>query len=232
MTRRTLLIAAAVLVLPPPTRAAEPTRAAPLYSLPEDGAWVEYDWTATGPDGKELKGSLRISSVGGKAVGDKACRWVEIRKDYMLGKEKKREYRKLLVAEKAFRDEPTLRDHVKTVIDQDGSGPPAVLSARRTREFLALGLEGADAVLTVVQDREKVDTPLGKYDTRHVSARDKTGERALEYHGWLTADVAFGCARLEMRETRGAGPTKITFTAVAARSGKGAKAEVDESKAR
>jgi hypothetical protein len=232
MARGTLLLWAACLALPGPARAAEPTRAAPLYALPADGAWVEYDWTATGPDGKELKGTLRISSVGTKTVGDAAHRWVEVRKEYKEGDETKREYRKLLVAEKAFAAAPTLRDHVPTVIGQDGSEAPALLSAARARDFLDLGLSGSDAVLKEVAARDKVTVPLGKYEARHVRARDKSGERAQEYHGWLTADVPFGCARFEMREGKGDGPVKTVFKATAARSGKGARAEVDESKAR
>ena len=42
---------------------------APLYTLPKDGTWVEYEWKATGSDGKKQAGTLRISSVGRRTVG-------------------------------------------------------------------------------------------------------------------------------------------------------------------
>ncbi len=60
----------------------------------------------------------------------------------------------------------------------------------------------------------------------------KSGERLREYQGWLTADVPFGCARFEVGEAQGDGPLRTIFTATAARSDKGAKAELDKSKAR
>jgi hypothetical protein len=73
---------------------------------------------------------------------------------------------------------------------------------------------------------------VGKYEARYVEARDKSGMRTREYHGWLTADVAFGCVRFEVRESEGDRPPKTVFTAAAARTGKGAKPDVDEAQAR
>jgi hypothetical protein len=215
-------------------RSAEPTRPAVLYSLPADGAWVEFDWTLTGPGpgGKETKGTLRLSSVGSKTVDDTACRWVEARKEFKPDEQTRREFRKLLIAEKEFAAKPTLRDHVRMVIGQEGDASPELFSPGRARDFLNMGLNDPDAALKEVAAREEVSTPLGKYKARHVMARDKSGERTREYHGWLTADVPFGCARFEVREARGDGPLKVVFTATAARSGKDAKPEVDEAKAR
>jgi hypothetical protein len=86
--------------------------------------------------------------------------------------------------------------------------------------------------LKEVRARAKVTTPLGEYEAQHVTARSKSGERVREYDGWLTADVPFGCARFEVREGTGDGPRKIVFAATAARSGKGAKAQVNEAKAK
>jgi hypothetical protein len=232
MSRLPYLLLATWVVVHGPARAAEPTRAAPLYALPADGTWVEYDWTATDPMGKEVKGTLRLSAVGGKVIDGTACRWVEIRKEYREGSQTKREYRKLLVAEKAFAAAPTLRDHVRAVIGQDGSAAPLTFSASRARNFVNMGFDAADASLKEVRAREKVSTPLGRYDARHVAAQSRSGERVREYDGWLTADVPFGCARFEVREGSGDGPRKTVFTATAARSGKGAKSEVDEARAR
>jgi hypothetical protein len=232
MARLTCLLFALCIVLPVPARAAAPTRAASLYALPADGAWVEYDWTMSGPDGKDVKGTLRLSAVGGTTVKGTAYRWVEIRKKYTQGGETKHEYRKLLIAEKAFGASPTLRDHVLEVIGQDGSAKPLILSAARAKDFINMGLAGADTSLKEVQAREEVSTPLGKCEARHVTARGKAGGRTREYHGWLVADVPFGCARFEVREGKGDDPVKTVFTATAVRTGKGATGEVDEEKAR
>ena len=220
------------ILFPIPSPSAEPTRVAPIYSLPEDGSWVEYDWTGVGPDEKEIKGRLRVSSVGSKTSGGVESRWVEVRKEYAQGGETKREYRKFLVAAKAFAAAPTLRDHVGTVIGQDGSAAPLLFSAARARDFLNMGFDAPDAALKEVRARARLTTPLGKYEARQVTARSKSGERVREYEGWLTADVPFGCARFEVREGQGDGRLRTIFTATAARSGKGAKAEVDETKAR
>ena len=232
MSRLTCLWLVACVVVSGPAPAAEPTRAAPLYALPADGTWVEFDWTATDPNGKEVKGTLRLSAVGGGVIDGTPCRWVEIRKEHRDRNETKREYRKLLIAEKAFAAAPTLRDHVRTVIGQDGSAAPLTFSASRARDFLNMGLDAPDASLKEVRPRAKVTTPLGEYEARRVTARSESGKRVREYDGWLTADVPFGCARFEVCEGAADGPRKVVFTATAARRGKGAKAEVDEAKAK
>ena len=166
MSRLTCLWLVACVVVSGPAPAAEPTRAAPLYALPADGTWVEFDWTATGPDGRDLKGTLRLSAVGGKTIDGTACRWVEVRKEHREGDETKREYRKLLVAEKAFAAAPTLRDHVRMVIGQDGSAAPQLLSASRARDLLNMGFDAPDAALKEVRMRAKVTTPLGEFEAR------------------------------------------------------------------
>jgi hypothetical protein len=232
MARLTPLALVASVLLAAPSRSAEPTRAAPIYSLPEDGSWVEYDWTGVGPDGKELKGILRVSSVGTKTSQGVASRWVEIRKEYREAGKTKQEYRKFLVPVKAFADTPTLRSHVTSVIGQENSDAPAALRPARVRTFLDLGLTADSATLEEVRARESVEVPAGKYRARHVRARSRSGDRELEYQGWLTADVPFGCARFEVFERSGDGQAKRVFAATAARTGRDAKAEVDESTVR
>jgi hypothetical protein len=232
MTRLTSFALALCVLSPAPSRAAEPTRPAPIYSLPRDGSWVEYDWTGAGSDGKEMRGVLRISSVGTKTSGGVESRWVEVRKEYSQGGETRREYRKFLVPVKAFTDSPTVRDHVSSVIGQDNADAPAGLSAKRTRTFVSMGLTGEDVALKEVRAREKVEVPLGKYEARHVRARGLHDDWELEYQGWLTNDVPFGCARFEVFEVSQGGPVKRVFSATAVRAGRGARSEVDESRAR
>jgi hypothetical protein len=231
MTRLTVLALALCVLFPTSSRSAEPTRAAPIYSLPEDGSWVEYDWTGVGADGKEMKGLLRISSVGSKTSGGVESRWVEVRKEYSQGDKMRREYRKFLVPVKPFAADPTLRNHVTAVIGQDDSTLPFGLSPSGRQTFLELGLTGKDAALKAVSTREEVEVPLGKYLARHVRARGKAGDRELEYQGWLTGDVPFGCARFEVFEGP-AGKGLRIFAAAATRSGRGTNPEVDETRAR
>jgi hypothetical protein len=210
--------------------ATDPERAAPIYSLPAEGAWIEYRCTAIGPDGKEITGTLRVSSVGTKDAAGTTCRWVEVRKEFDRGKETQREYRKMLVAEKGFAERPTLENHVRLVYGQDGNRTPFQLNSRRTSEFLGMGLPSKGSELHEVKAVDNVETKLGKFAARAVNACGTSGERELEYRGWLSADVPFGCVRFEVYEKIGDAPQRRIFTAEAALSGRGAKAELDESK--
>src|SRR5262249_11181363 len=49
-----------LVLLSGPAPAAGQDRPAPFYALPPDGTWVEYDWTAAGPDGQQQRGTLRF----------------------------------------------------------------------------------------------------------------------------------------------------------------------------
>ncbi len=232
MARLMPLALALCVLIAAPARPAEPTRAAPIYALPDDGSWVEYDWTGTGPAGEEIKGKLRISSVGTKTVAGVELRWVEVRKEYTRQGGDKHEYRKFLVPVKAFADAPTLRDHVTSIIGKEDAEAPHALTPSARYTFLDLGLGGDGTALTEVRAREKIEVPLGKYEAREVRARGKSGDRELEYRGWLSADVPFGCARFEIYEGPAGGTPKKIFSAVAARGGRDAKSEVDETRAK
>lgn len=228
MTRRTMLVLIACLLVPVLARAAEPRNAAPFYTLPKDGSWVEYDWVLFEPGGKESKGTLRISSVGTQAREGKSYRWIELRKKWRVGDAEKTEYRKLRLDEAGFQANPTFQDQVRDVWGKKGDrGSVVPLSASRAEDFLGLGLRRGGAALREVEPETRIEVPLGKYTTRHVRASGTRGERELEYHGWLTKDVPFGCARFEIREVPRSGPARTIFTAVVARSGNEAKSEVE-----
>ncbi len=94
---------------------------------------------------------LRISSVGTKDDEGIACRWVEIRKEFEVARETRREYRKLLIAEKAFAEKPTLLNHVRLVYGQNGERPPFLLSPPLKEEFLTMGLQGTGSELREVK---------------------------------------------------------------------------------
>jgi hypothetical protein len=232
MFRRVCLVLMLAALVWNPGRSAAQTNVAPLYALPADGTWVEYGWKATGPENQEQTGTLRISSVGRKDVQGVSHRWIEIKKEVRRGEEMRRQFRKLLVAEKAFTESQSLRGNVAEAFAQDEpGGPVSRLGAQRLDDFLDLGIEGAGTVLKEVRE-EEVETKLGKFPSRYVTARGKSGERVLEYHGWLSREVPFGWVKFEIREATGQGVSRTIFTAGATRSGRDATSEVDEAKAR
>jgi len=213
-----------------PSRSAAQSGPAPIYSLPNDGVWVEYAWQAGDRDRGERIGLLRISSVGQKQVKDVACRWIEIRLEARNGEKTTRRLRKFLVDPRAFSRGQSLEDNVLEGFAQSSPKDAVIrLPAKRLHDFLDLGLEARS--LTEVQAQVEVATPLGNFKTRHVSATGSRGERTLTYDGWLTDNVPFGWCRIEVHERMGTGPAQLVFRATATRTGRDAKSELDETKA-
>jgi hypothetical protein len=141
--------------------------------------------------------------------------------------------RKLLVDREAITTGASLQGRVREVYHRGGpSSPVTRLSSERIADFLGMGIRGPNSTLRVVAVDEAVKTPLGKFVTRHMTAEGVIGKRTLEYQGWLTDRMPFGCAQFEVRERGGLGPARLVFHAEAARSGKGARSELDESRAR
>jgi hypothetical protein len=222
-----------VMLVPPagPATPKEKSAPAPLYSLPADGIWVEYDWSATSPEGEKESGTLRLSSVGSQKEAGQVCRWLEMKLTVRQGEKTSYRFRKLLIQERAFARGGPLRPFVVQGYTQRGAdGPVRRLTGRQLEPLLGLGLQGSEGPLKEVAGREEVVTPLGRTSCRHVQARGTFGTRTLEYHGWLTDAVPFGWARLEIRERDG-GATRTVFLAQARRRGQGARSEVDQAKA-
>jgi hypothetical protein len=135
--------------------------------------------------------------------------------------------RKILIAEKAFTAGRSLEAHVVRGIGQSGPNAQVViLTAQRIHELLSLGIEGADATLGKVSENEELETKLGKYRTRHITSTGKNGERMLEYHGWLTNEVPFGCAKFTIHEHTAKDHRRLAFTAVASKQGHDARSGV------
>jgi hypothetical protein len=220
-------------LLPPWARSQSSAGLAPVYSLPAVGTWVEYGWKALGAEGKEQAGTLRISFVGQKAVRGAPYCWVEIQRVSGEGERAKRWVRKLLVARDALVAGAPWRGHVLEAYDQQGKAdaPVTRLSGGRLDDFLGLGFRDPDGTLKVVGAKETAKTALGEFVTRHVSAAGNVRGRALEYHAWLTGEVPFGWARLEVRERPSDQRTRTVFSATAEKTGKGARSELDETKA-
>jgi hypothetical protein len=212
---------------------AAPARAqlqpAPVYELPPDGTWVEYAWTADDGKGQKTTGTFRISSVGRVQLKGKAQRWLEIRKEQKQEGQTTVQVRKLLIDERALARGP-FAAAVSAVFHRSGpDGPVIRLSAARAQDFLALGLHGGVPLKTVA-GRERLETKLGTFITRHLAARGESEGRTLEYHVWLTSEVPFGWAKVEVKEIRPKDGPRTIFTGTAEKTGKGAKSEVEESR--
>jgi hypothetical protein len=208
------------------------TRPAPFYSLPEDGVWVEYSRQASDGDGRKHAGVLRLASVGRKEVRGVSYRWIEITRRETEAEESRQRVRKLLVAEQAFGRTRSLPDNVQEGFERVGSDGTVRLSAQRLDDFVRLGLRPTTSGFATVQAREKIELELGKFVSRHVSIQGESRSRAVIYHGWLTDEVPFGCARFEIREEKDGAAPRILFSATASRTGKGARSELDLSNAR
>jgi hypothetical protein len=202
---------------------------APFYSLPVDGSWVEYDWTFTDGQGKEHRGLLRISSVGKERVDGKTCRWVELKRRGREENQGPTKIRKLLVEEPG-RDVPAGPGRPLEVVlgfsRDESDGPVTRLGARRLAEVAHLGFESDESGLREEAKEQKIQTPLAEFVARHVSMAGRTGQRRLEYHGWLTSDLPFGWAKMEIRELGGKGPARVLYSVTARRRGTGARSEL------
>ncbi len=218
-----------VLVLLTPGLAFAQKQLSPLYALPSDGTWVEFTWERTTPQNKKIPGTLRISSVGKKMVQDHPCRWVEIKLETPQGDKTTLKIRKLLVDETTFTKTGSLVQSVREGYHrEDGTQGVTRLAPGQIKEFLTMGLSDADAALKEVGAREAIKTPLGTYQTRHLVSTLEPGKRVQEYHVWLTPTVPFGWAKLEIRDRTDPNKPSRIFVGEAAKTGKNARSEVDE----
>lgn len=136
--------------------------------------------------------------------------------------------RKLLVAGKAFAKGQSLERNIAAGYEKKEGGPITKLTSEKVLVFVSMGITGE---LREISAKEAVETKLGKFTARHVTASTQTGNRLLEYHGWLVDQVPFGWAKFEIRERIGDAPARVLFSAEAVRSGKAARSELDETKA-
>lgn len=214
-----------------------PARVAPIYALPSDGVWVDYDFQYLDIRNKEHKGKMRISSVGYKRSKEGLlCRWIEIK---MQGSTFETRWGKFLVAETVFGQGKSLEDSVKEAYHQEGvEGRIMNMSGTQISDYFTMGIRGD---LRVVK-QEPIETKLGKFDARKVVASGKgrqrpnrsdeadSVQRELEYRAWLTNDKLFGVVRFEVWGRVGDDPARIVFQAEATKAGSGAKSEMNESR--
>lgn len=233
--------------------AAVASRVAPIYSLPKDGTWVEYDFTYKDRFLKPFPGVMRIGSVGRQETPSGPGRWVEVK---LQSSALATRIGKFLVLEKAFAAGGKLEDYIQEAFHQEGgTGASFVrkISGKQVYDYFTMGVSGQ---LFEGETGKAVQTRLGKFTTRTVSSSglgklrsakslvdDKApaggeadaplmNEHGLEYRAWLTNEAPFGIARFEIWAKMGEKPPQLVFNAEAARKGSGAKSELDEHKAK
>lgn len=212
-----------------------PARVAPIYSIPKDGTWIEYDFQYLDIRNKEHKGKMRTSSVGQKRSKEGVlCRWIEIK---MEGNTFDTRWGKLLISENVFTQGQTLEDSVAEAYHQEGvEGRLLNMSGSQISDYFTMGIRGE---LRVVK-QEDIETKLGKFASKRVLASGKGKQRPnraredvdpvqrdLEYRAWLTSDIPFGVARFEVWGRVGDEPVRLLFQAEATKIGSGAKSEIN-----
>jgi uncharacterized repeat protein (TIGR01451 family) len=227
---------------PSPDREKSSPTVAPIYSLPEDGAWVDYKFSSLDRRANKLEGTMRISSVGRTPAKDQMCRWIEIKIDSPLTVTR---FGKMLLAEEPFKAGLPLKNQIAEAYHQEGV--KGWVKSAVGDEILSYFTMGVHGDLHERKDREPIETKLGKFTCRVVSTEDnprpgsegapspekKPGGdgRNLEYRAWLTDEVPFGWARLQIWGKLN-DDLRLLFSAEASGKGTGAKSEVEHAKAK
>jgi hypothetical protein len=212
-----------------------------IYSLPPDGSWVEYKMQGgeRRPSGAEEKatGILRISSVGKTVINGVNHRWVEIKlqKQMEISRGDKKEekaqtdIKKLLIAERPRNPKESFRD---LIVEGYGihraKGTPVTMERGEIDDIMSFGTAPDELAAELDPTERETTIPLGKFRTRLLSAKSKErkGERQ-EVRYWLSDEIPFGWAKMEIaygKDERG--------RLEAIKTGKDAKSELDESKAK
>lgn len=212
-------------------------KVAPIYSLPPDGTWVEYEIAYVDRKGRSTGGLMRISSVGRPQESGRVCRWIEVS---IEAESMVQRIGKFLIREDAYLSRGSLEDSVIEAYHQEGpKGTIVRLEGRKLTDYFTMGIRGD---LKEVAASEKVNLPMGAFDARRLSThghgiqipaggRDSSAapgeeeeEHPLEYRCWLTKEIPFGIARFEVwAKPRSTDPTQIVFSAAALRQGANAE---------
>ena len=203
------------------------TKPALLYSLPPDGTWVEFEMTRPGGEAGHETARLRLGSVGKEVVNGAPHRWIEIRRETATEGKPMTVLAKILIAESAFGDSTLKKESVAKAFEQKSSQMMRRLSPEQADDLITFGFRGDSYRLIAVNDKEELTTPLGKFSCKQMKSSSAMKGLPLEMNVWLTRDVPFGWARAEVGVP---GAPKVVVVAV--KTGKDAKSELDETKAK
>jgi hypothetical protein len=211
---------------------------APLYSLPRDGAWAEFDFECKDRAGKDIRGTMRISSTGRIEIRQVGYRWIEIK---IEGDGVKTRYGKILVEEEALLKGEPFEDHILVAYHQEGKNAPVLqYSGAQITRFFTMGIRGR---LKQGKTEDEVATAAGPFKCKQVESgghpqvhlavdNDKkeqkpANQRTLAYRAWLSDGVPFGVVKFEVWSTSAQESTdRRVFVAQFSRSGQGARSEV------
>ena len=107
-----------------------------------DGAWVLYEQTREDTDGSQVKGTLKVSSIGAEMVDGKPYYWIEIREDNQTGVK----ITKFLAAENAAYDPMTsfvFWDDIKRIIIQENNKTPEEVPAQHLKRYTPVYIESS-----------------------------------------------------------------------------------------
>ncbi|GEM_PF-5743374 len=168
----------------------------PDAGLWTDGAWALFEQTKKAADGKETKGTLKVSAVGKEMVDGKPYHWLEIREDTSDGVK----ITKFLATESAAFDPMksfTFWDDVKRIIIQENSKAPEEVPPEHLKRFAPSFVESLqskrfgnakDVTQPTVTDLEPLTLKIGNQDL--VGAGKK-------YSRSFTSSVNLGFLNLE-----------------------------------
>ena len=168
----------------------------PTAGLWTDGAWALFEQTKKAADGKEVKGTLKVSSVGKEMVDGKPFHWIEIREDTADGAK----ITKFLASEAASFDPMksfTFWDEVKRIIIQENSKAPEEVPPEHLKRFAPSFVESLqskrfgnakDVSQPVVTEMSQLNLKAGN--------QELTGE-GKKYSRTFTSSVNLGFLNLE-----------------------------------
>lgn len=189
---------------------------APIYSLPEDGTWVNYDILYVDPKGRPTDGVMQVSSVGRPSVRGERCRWIEVSINAVGMVQRTGSF---LIQEDAYLKRGSLENSVIEAYHREGpQGSVRRLEGRELAEYFTMGIRGD---LKQVSSSQDFVTGLGTVSTRNYSTHgfrrlgspangstdggstidEQEREEPLEYRCWLSDEVPFGIARFEVWAT-------------------------------
>ena len=190
-----------------------------LYSLPEDGAWAEYEVEFGGSRGEmriTYPGVCRIASVGRISVDGKACRWVEVALEINPPMGRKlgdvnRAVGKLLIPEEELARGQSVLDHVIRGWMKQGERDPIELRLSKLASIHPV-LPGPLANAKELE-AETVETPVGELECRGVAGRAAWSEGDVKFEGDVDLrfndKVPFGIVASSVRVTSSREPGAV-----------------------
>lgn len=194
-------------------------KVAPIYSLPESSATVEYDITYRDRTSKEYAGKMWMSALPHHATqeGD-AQRWIETK---IKGDQFEPRLGKWLISEAEYGRTRSFEASLLEAYHQEGQGGLVQrMNGSQISQYFTMGVSGE---LEFVKDTT-LTTPMGQLKVKEMAANGRGRQRLaseirkdsekdlvvqavsapasspyeMEYRVWISDEVPFGVARFEV----------------------------------